>query len=48
MTIDYQGVLDLIVAIMGFAFPIYIIFEICARIMNIFLDFVAGSKFKRL
>ena len=48
MEISYQIIVDLLANLMIVMAPIFILFEICSRIMNMFLDFVGGRRHVRL
>ena len=48
MEMDYQIIIDMLANLMMFMAPIYILFEICSRILNMFLDFVGGRRSIRL
>ncbi len=46
MEIDYSQVLNLIITMGGFVFPIALIFCVCERLIDIFLGFVSGKRVK--
>lgn len=48
VNVDYQVVVDCIATLLVISFPIYLVFEIANRLMNLMLDFIGGSKTKVL
>ena len=44
MAVDYQVIVNSVAVIITYAFPVFLIFEICSKVMSLFLDFVAGKK----
>ena len=45
MTIpDYQVIVNCIATLLCIGFPIFLIFELAMRFMNIILDFISGRR----
>lgn len=44
IAIDYQVIVNAVAVIITYAFPVFLIFEICSKVMSLFLDFVSGKK----
>ena len=48
VNVDYQVIVNCIASLLVVAFPVYLVFEIANRLMNLMLDFIGGNKKKVL